>query len=59
MRYNEDETQFNLDTRVSKDLLIKILNDDLLTSELTKLYYDSLAKNEIEVEEEPVKNDIE
>ena len=59
MRYNENETQFNLDTRVSKDLLIKILNDDLLTSELTKLYYDSLAKNEIEVEEEPVKNDIE
>jgi hypothetical protein len=50
MRYNEDETQFNLDTRVSKDLLIKILNDDLLTSELTKLYYDSLAKDGIEVE---------
>lgn len=54
MRYNEDGTQFNLDTRVSKDLLIKILNDDLLTSELTKLYYDSLAKDGIEVEEEPV-----
>ena len=52
MRYSEDETQFNLDTRVSKDLLIKILNDDLLTSELTKLYYDSLAKDGIEVDEE-------
>lgn len=52
MRYSEDGTQFNLDTRVSKDLLIKILNDDLLTSELTKLYYDSLAKDGIEVEEE-------
>jgi hypothetical protein len=52
MRYNEDETQFNLDTRVSKDLFIKILNDDLLTSELTKLYYDSLAKDGIEIEEE-------
>ncbi len=54
MRYSEDGTQFNLDTRVSKDLLIKILNDDLLTSELTKLYYDSLAKDGIEVEEEPI-----
>jgi hypothetical protein len=52
MRYNADETQFNLDTRVSKDLFIKILNDDLLTSELTKLYYDSLAKDGIEIEEE-------
>ncbi|CAM3009874.1 anti-phage protein KwaB [Flavobacterium frigoris] len=52
MRYNPEGTQFNLDTRVSKDLLIKILNDDLLTSELTKLYYDSLAKDGIEVEEE-------
>lgn len=52
MRFNEDETQFTLDTRVSKDLLIKILNDDLLTSELTKLYYDSLAKDGIETENE-------
>lgn len=57
MRFNEDETQFTLDTRVSKDLLIKILNDDLLTSELTKLYYDSLAKDGIETEnEEQVEN---
>lgn len=52
MRFNEDESQFKLDTRVSKDLLIKILNDDLLTSELTKLYYDSLAKDGIKTEEE-------
>lgn len=50
MRYNEDQTQFVLDTKKSKDLLIKILNDDLLTSELTKLYYDSLAKDGIEIE---------
>lgn len=50
MRYNPEGTKFNLDTRVSKDLLIKILNDDLLTSELTKLYYDSLAKDGIEVD---------
>jgi len=60
MRYNEEETQFNLDTRVSKDLFIKILNDDLLTSELTKLYYESLAKDGIEIENEPImeSNDI-
>jgi hypothetical protein len=52
MRLSEDGKQFNLDTRVSKNLFIKILNDDLLTSELTKLYYDSLAKNGIVLEEE-------
>lgn len=59
MRYSEDGTQFNLDTRVSKDLLIKILNDDLLTSELTKLYYDSLAKDGIEIDENPNDNNVE
>jgi len=52
MRLSEDGKQFNLDTRVSKNLFIKILNDDLLTSELTKLYYDSLAKDGIVLEEE-------
>ena len=52
MKYNDSQTKFHLDTKVSKNLLIKILNDDLLTSELTKLYYDSLAKDDIIVEEE-------
>lgn len=47
-RYTEDNTQFILDTKVSKDLFIKIMNDDLLTSQLTKLYYETLAKNKIE-----------
>lgn len=54
MRYTDDNLQFNLDTKVAKDLFIKIMNDDLLTSELTKLYYDSLAKDGIQLEEEPV-----
>ncbi len=49
MKYSADGSQFKLDTRVSKDLLIKILNDDLLTSELTKLHYDSLAKDGMEI----------
>ena len=52
MKYNDSQTKFHLDTKVSKNLFIKILNDDLLTSELTKLYYDSLAKDDIIVEEE-------
>ncbi|PZU88097.1 MAG: DUF4868 domain-containing protein [Chryseobacterium sp.] len=52
IRLNEDETQFSLDTKISKNLFIKILNDDLLTSELTKLYYDTLAKDGIIIEDE-------
>lgn len=52
IKLTEDGKKFFLDTRVSKDLFIKILNDDLLTSELTKLYYASLAKDGIEVEEQ-------
>jgi hypothetical protein len=56
MRYNEGETQFILDTRVSKELFIKILNDDLLTSELTKLYYESLAKDGVEIEATVIEN---
>jgi hypothetical protein len=47
IRYSDDGTMISLDTRVSKDLFIKLLNDDFLTSELTQLYYDSLAKDGI------------
>jgi hypothetical protein len=58
MKYNDNGTRFNLTTKVSKNLLIKILNDDLLTSELTKLYYDSLAKDDIEVETAEISSSI-
>ncbi len=51
IRYTADGNQISLDTKVSKNLFIKLLNDDFLTSELTRLYYDSLAKDNIEVQE--------
>lgn len=51
IKLTEDETQFSLTTKVSKNLFIKLLNDDYLTSELTQLYYDSLAKDGVEIEE--------
>ena len=47
IRYNGDESQINLDTNISKNLFIKLLNDDYLTSQLTSLEYDSLAKDNI------------
>jgi len=49
IKYNTDETLINLHTRTAKDLFVKLLNDDFLTSELTKLFYDSLAKDGIEI----------
>jgi hypothetical protein len=48
MRYSHDNSQFQLDTKVSKDLFIKLLNDDFLTSELTTLHYESLAKDGVD-----------
>lgn len=51
IRYNEDDTLIKLDTKVSKNLFVKLLNDDFLTSELTELYYDSLAKDDIIIDE--------
>ena len=42
----------SLHTKKSKDLFVKLLNDDFLTSELTRLFYDSLAKDGILEESE-------
>jgi hypothetical protein len=50
IRFNEDETMISLDTKVSKDLFIKVLMDDFLTSQLTKFYYDSIAKDPLATE---------
>lgn len=50
--YSIDDSKFNLDTQVSKNLFIKLLNDDYLNSALTKLYYDSIAKDKVHIPEE-------
>lgn len=46
-RLNADGTKLALDTKVSQNLFLKLLNDDFLQSELTKRYYASLAKDNI------------
>jgi len=51
MKYSENDTKFELSTKVSKNLFLKLLNDDLLTSELTKLFYASLAKDGFKIDE--------
>ncbi|MGJ1227115.1 MULTISPECIES: anti-phage protein KwaB [Sphingobacterium] len=52
IKFNAESTQINLDTRVSKNLFVKLLNDDYLTSELTHLFYESLAKDGVIVQED-------
>lgn len=54
IRFNEQNNKVILDTKVSKDLFIKVLMDDFLTSELTKFHYASVAKDAVEPSTEEV-----
>ena len=47
IRYSANGTQIKLTSKKSKYLFLKLLNDDYLTSNLTSIYYDSLAKDPI------------
>lgn len=46
-KYNDDKIL--LTTKKSQKCFLKMLEDSYLTSELTKLYYDSLAKEQLEI----------
>jgi len=50
LKANKLGTKFTLNTKKAKQLFLKLLNDDYLTSDLTSKYYDSLAKDSIESE---------
>lgn len=45
LKLTESKDKFILDTKRSKETFIKLMNDDLLTSQLTNSDYESLAKN--------------
>lgn len=47
LKLTETRDKFILDTRKSKETFIKLMNDDLLTSQLTNSDYESLAKNNV------------
>ena len=47
IRFHVAEDKIVLDTKVSKDLLFKLLTDDFLTSELTKFHYESVTKDTV------------
>ena len=52
IRFNDSQDKIVLDTKVSKDLFIKLLMDDFLTSELTKFHYKSAAKDSVDEQED-------
>src|SRR6202040_3935557 len=45
MRFNADETRISLDTKTSKQLFLKLLDDDFLKSDLTQFLYETDIKN--------------
>ena len=48
-RYSEDNTQIRLDTKKSKELFIKLLNDSYLHSDLTRQYYEAASKDTLTI----------
>lgn len=46
-KYSEDGSKIRLDTKKSKDLFLKLMNDAFLRSELTKQYYEASSKDRI------------
>lgn len=47
LKLNAEQDKFILETKRSKNTFVKLLNDDLLTSELTRSDYEVLAKNNV------------
>lgn len=52
MHYSEDGSKIILHSNLSKELFVKMLDDAFLTSQLTAQYYESIAKDVVEGEEE-------
>lgn len=48
IKVNDADTQFILDTKVSQNFFMKLLNDDYLRSELTNFEYDADSKDLVE-----------
>lgn len=48
-KFNKERSKFDLTTKKSQNLFLKLLNDDYLSSQLTNLNYDSSNKDLVEV----------
>ena len=52
-KYTEGDSQIILSTKTTMEIFIKLLNDDFLSSELTRIYYESIAKDVLKDETKP------
>jgi len=50
-KFNDAGDKIILKSKISKELFLKLLLDNYLTSELTELYYESLAKDPVQIDE--------
>ncbi|HEV7736162.1 MAG TPA: anti-phage protein KwaB [Chlamydiales bacterium] len=51
IRFNADESRISLDTKTSKQLFLKLLDDDFLKSDLTQFLYETEIKSRLSNEE--------
>lgn len=52
-KYTKRDSQIILSTKTTMEIFIKLLNDDFLSSELTEIYYESIAKDVLKDETKP------
>lgn len=52
-KYTKSDSQIILSTKTTMEIFIKLLNDDFLSSELTRIYYESIAKDVLKDETKP------
>ena len=52
-KYTEGDSQIILSTKATMEIFIKLLNDDFLSSKLTRIYYESIAKDVLKDETKP------
>jgi hypothetical protein len=56
LKFNDNESKFRFHTKASKIYFINLLNDNYLTSNLTSIYYQTNAKEEMKDEQEEQEN---
>lgn len=52
-KYTKRDSQIILSTKTTMEIFIKLLNDDFLSSKLTRIYYESIAKDVLKDETKP------
>lgn len=52
IKFNDSGTRFLLHTKVSREYIINLLNDNYLTSDLTSVYYETKSKDQMNIDDD-------